>query len=170
MYKMFIRRFVASILGLLIASSVLLINGQSQSGILSDEDEAEILESLIQSEIKPPGSEFGNIRIFSSDNIGSVSATRIAKHGFSLMTAREIERLKQEYVVDYGVIRSIYLRDGIVVVRLSTVTEGRPCFAPPFSRERSFTYEFQKNPTGWVGKLVKRPEPFLFTRSLATTP
>ena len=170
MCKMFIRRFVASILGLLIASSVLLTNGQSQSGILSDEDEAEILESLIQSEIKPLGSEFGNIRVFSSDNIGSVSATRIAKHGFSLMTAREIERLKQEYVVDYVVIRSISLRNGIVVVRLSIVTEGRACFAALISGERSFTYWYKKNPTGWVGKLVKRPEPFPFTRSWATTP
>lgn len=64
MCKMFIRRFFASILVLLIASSVLLTNGQSQSGVLSDEDEAEILESLIQPEIKPLGSEFGNIRIF----------------------------------------------------------------------------------------------------------
>ena len=88
MCKMCIRRFVSSILGLLIASIVLLTNGQSQSGILSDEDEAEILESLIQSEIKPPGSEFGK-RVFSSDNIGSVSATRIEKHGFSLMAAGE---------------------------------------------------------------------------------
>jgi hypothetical protein len=169
MCKMFIRRFVASIVALLIASSVLLTHGQIQSGVLSDEDEAEILESLIQSEIKPLGSEFGSIRIFSSDNISSASATRIAKHGFSLMTAREIERLKQEYVVDYVVIRSISLRNGIVVVRLSTVTEGRGCFAS-FSRELSFTYWYKKNPTGWVGKLVKRPEPFPFTRSLATTP
>jgi len=170
MCKMFIGRFVASIVALLIASSVLLTQGQSQSGVLSDEDEAEILESLIQLEIKPLGSEFGTIRIFSSDNIGSVLATRIAKHGFSLMAPSEIKRLKQEYVVDYVVIRSISLRDGIVVVRLSTVTEGRPCFAPPFARERSFTYEFQENPTGWVGKLVKRPVPFPFTMSLATMP
>jgi hypothetical protein len=170
MCKMFIRRFVASILGLLIASSMLLTNGQSQSGILSDENEAEIIESLIQSEIKPLGSEFGNIRVFSSDNIGLVSATRIAKHGFSLMAPREIERLKEEYVVDYVVIRSISLRNGIVVVRLSIVTEGRACFAVLFPSERSFIYWYKKNPTGWVGKLVKRPEPFPFTRSWATTP
>ena len=63
MCKMFMRRFVASILGLLIASGVSLTNGQTQSGILSDEDEAEILESLIQSEIKPFRPEFGN-RVF----------------------------------------------------------------------------------------------------------
>ena len=168
MCKMFIRRFVASILVLLMASSVLLTNGQSQSGILTDEDEAEILESLIQSEIKPLRPEFGK-RVFSSENIGSVSATRIAKHGFSLITAREIERLKQEYVVDYVVIRSISLRNGVVVVRLSHVTEGRGCFAS-FSGELSFTYWYKKNLTGWVGKLVNRPEPFPFTMSFATTP
>jgi hypothetical protein len=168
MSKMFMRRFVASILGLLIASSVFLTNGQSQNGILSDEDEVQILESLIQSDIKALDSQFGK-RVFSSENIGSVSATRIAKHGFSLMSAREIERLKQEYVVDYVVIRSISLRNGIVVVRLSTVTEGRGCFAS-FSGELSFTYWYKKNPTGWVGWLVKRPEPFPFTRRLAATP
>jgi hypothetical protein len=167
---LFIGRFVASILALLIASSVLHIHGQSQSGVLSDEDEAEILESLIQLEIKPLGSEFGSPWIFSSDNISSVVATRIAKHGFKLMAADEIKRSRQEYVVDYVVIRSIYRRDGIVVVRLSAVTEGRPCFARAFSRERSFTYEYQKNLRRWVGKLVKRPVPFPFTRSLATTP
>ena len=170
MCKVFIRRFSASILVLLMTSSVLLTHGQSRSGVLSNEDEAEILESLIQSEIKPLFSELGNIRVFSSDNIGSFLATRIAKHGFSLVAAREIERSKQEYVVDYLVIRSISLRDGIVVVRLSHVTEGRPCFAPPFSRERSFTYWYKKEPTGWVGKLVKRGVPFPFTRSLATPP
>ena len=170
MSKMFIGRFVASILALLIASGVLLTNGQSQSGVLSDEDEAEILESLIQLEFKPLGSEFGSIWMF---------LVRQHRFGFSdadsetrllLMATGEIKRLRQEYVVDYVVIRSIYRRDGIVVVRLSAVTEGRPCFAPAFSRERSFTYEYQKNLRGLVGKLVKRPVPFPFTRSLATTP
>jgi len=170
MSKMFIGRFVASILALLIASSVLPTHGQSQSGVLSDEDEAEILESLLQLEIKPLGSEFGNIRTFSSDNIGSVAASRIAKNGFSLKAARDIQRWKHEHVIEYVVIRSIYLRDGIVVVRLSAVTEGRPCFAAAFSTERSFTYEFQKSAKEWVGRLVKRPVPFPFSRSLATTP
>ena len=168
MCKMLIGRFFASILALLIAGSGLLTQGQSQSRVLSDEDEAEIMESLIQ-ELKPSGSEFGNIRIFSSDKIGSVLATRIAKHGFSFWSAREIQSSKQEYAVDYVIIRSIYLRDGIVIVRLSTLTEERPCFAPPFSRERSFTYEYQKTPTGWVGKLVKTPASFPFTWSSATT-
>jgi len=167
---MFIERFIASILVLLITSGVLLSHGQSQNDVLSDEDEAEVLESLIQLEINSLNSEFGSTRIFSSDKMSSVSATRIAKHGFSLMTAREIESLKQGYVVDYVVIRSIFLRDGIVVVRLSAVTEGRPCFAPAFSRERSLTYEFQKKPSGWGYKLVKRPFRFPFTWSLATTP
>ena len=164
MCRMFIGRFVASIIALLIASSVLLTHGQSQSGVLSDEDEADILESLIQSEIKPLGSEFGSIRIFSSDNISSASATRLAKHGFSVRKASEIARSKQENVVDYLVIRSLYRRDGIVVIRLSNVTEGRPCFAPSFSRERSFTYEFKKDPFVWLGKLVNGPVPFSFTK------
>ena len=66
MMKLF-GQLVASILAILIASSVLVSYGQSQSGVVSEQDEAEILESLLQKEIKPLGSEFGNIRTFSSD-------------------------------------------------------------------------------------------------------
>ena len=170
MSKMFIGRFVASILALLIASSVLHTHGQSQSGVLSDEDEAEILESLIQLEIKPLGSEFGSIRTFSSANIGRISAARITKLGFSLREPRDIQRRRNDYVIEYVVIRTIHLREGIVVVKLSAVMEGRPCFAPAFSMERSFTYEFQKSAKEWVGRLVKRPGPFPFSKRVWTMP
>jgi hypothetical protein len=163
MMKLF-GQFVASILAILIASSVLVSYGQSQSAVVSERDEAEILESLLQKEIKPFGSEFGNIRTFSSDNIGSVSATRIEKQGFSLMASGDIQRFSSDHVIEYLVIRSIYRRDGFVVVRLSAVTEGQPCFARAFSIERSFTYTFQKSAKEWVARLVKRPAPFTLSR------
>ena len=170
MCRVFIGRLLASIVALLIAGSVFLTHGQSQSSLISDADEADILESLIQSQFKAPGSEIGNIRIFSSDKISSTSAKRIAKHGLALMTGSEIRIFRQAHVVDYVVIRSIYLNEGVVVVRLSTVTEGRPCFAPPFSQQHSFTYEFKKDPFVWTGKLIKPPVQFFFDEKLGSAP
>jgi hypothetical protein len=166
MMKLF-GQFVASILAILIASSVLVSYGQSESGVVSEQDEAEIIESLLKKEIKLLGSELGNTKTFSSDNLGSVSATRIEKHGFSLMASGDIQRYTSDHVIEYLVIRSIYRRDGFVVVRLSAVTEGQGCFARVFY-ERSFTCTFQKSAEGWVARLVKRPAPFKFSRNLAS--
>lgn len=168
MSKMFIGRFVASMLALLLASCAL--QAQSQSAVLSEEDEAAILASLLELEMKSLDSEFGNIRTFSSTNIGSVSARQIAKHGFSLIGVHEIQKWKIDHVIEYLVIRSIDLRNGIAVVKLSAVKEGRPCFAPAFYSERSFTYLFRKNADQWVGRLLKRSVPFPFSKRVATMP
>ena len=165
MSNLFCRRFVTGILVLLIVGSM--SHTQSQSNALSDEDEADILESLIQLETKHLGGEFGAVRYFSSENISSLSASRITKHGFWLIYPGDIERGRRDYMLNYVVIRSIYPKDGIVVVRVSVVTEGRPCFAPAFSTERSFTYWFKKSANEWVGRLVKRPSPLLFLKSIA---
>ncbi len=167
MSNLFSRRFVTAILALLIVGSMSHTLSQSLSNALSDEDEAEILESLIQLETKQLGAEFGAVRYFSSENIGSLSASRITKHGFWLISPGDIQTRKRDYVLDYVVIRSIHPKDGIVVVMVSVVREGRPCFAPAFSTERSFTYWFKKSANEWVGQLVKRPSPFLFSKSLA---
>ena len=167
MSKILIGRFVASILALLIASSVLPTHGQSLSGVLSDEDEAEVLEKVIQLQIKTQFSELVTTKKFLSDNISPASAMRIAKHGFSLVPASELQGWTEKNVVDYMAVRSIYLRDGIVVVRLAIVREVRPCFGPLPPTERSVTYEFQKSPTGWVGKLRTTPIPFRINRSQA---
>jgi len=165
MSKLFISRFVGSILAILIASSFSHTYGQS--GVLSDEDEAAILESLIEKEIKPFGSEFGTPSNFSSENIGPVAAARIKKLGFGVLESLYIQKRKLNHLFHYLVIRSIYQKDGIVVVRLSEVTEGRPCFAPAFSSERSLTYTFKKTANEWVGRLLKRPALFTFSKSLA---
>jgi len=175
MAKLFSIKFVALILALLIASSF--SHTYAQGGVVSDEDEADILQSLIENEIKGFGSEFGTPRTFSSENISPVSVARIKKLGFWVARPSDIEMRKRDWVVNYVVIRSIHvqrtnlnsihLKDGIVVVRLSEVNEGRPCFAPAFSTQRSFTYEFQKTANGWVGRLVKKPSLFTFSKSLA---
>lgn len=167
MINLFSRRFVAATLALFIVGSMSHTLSQSQSNTLSDEDEAEIVESLIQLETKHFGGEFGAVRYFSSETIGSLSASRITKHGFWLISPGDIQTRKRDYMLDYVVIRGIHPKDGIVVVRVSVVTEGRPCFAPAFSSERSFTYWFKKSANEWVGRLVKRPSPFLFSKSIA---
>jgi hypothetical protein len=157
------------VLALLLASSAL--QAQTQSVVLSEEDEAEILESLLELEMKSfLDSEFGHIRTFSSTNIGSVSARQLVKHGFSLIGDREIQKGRIDHVIEYLVIRNIDLRKRIAVVKVSAVTEGRPCFAPAFYRERSFSYVFRKNADQWVGRLLKRSVPFPFTKRVATVP
>lgn len=165
MSNFIIGRFVTSILALLIAGSM--SHALSQGNALADGDEAAILESLIKLETNHIGAEFSGIRFFSSENIGPLAALRIAKLGFVLMSAGDIERGKRDHVLDYAFIRSIHLKDGFVTVRVSVVKEGRPCFAPAFSTERSFTYVFQKSANEWVGRLTRRSSPFLFSKSIA---
>lgn len=167
MSNLFSRRFVTAILALFVAGSMSHNLSQTQSNTVSDQDEADILESLIQLETKQLGAEFGAVSYFSSENIGSLSASRITKHGFSLISPDYIQTRRLDYVLDYVVIRSIHPKDGIVEVRVSVVKEGRPCFAPAFSVERSFTYRFKKSANEWDGQLVKRPSPFMFSKSIA---
>ena len=162
MSNLIIGRVVTLILALLLAGSMSHVLGQGN--VLADEDEAAILESLIKLETNHLGAEFSGIRLFSSENIGPLAALRIAKLGFLLVSGGDIERGKHDHVLDYVVIRSIYLKDGIVTVRVSVVKEGRPCFGSAFSMERSFTYVFQKSANEWVGRLARRPSPLLFQR------
>ena len=158
---------MTSILVLLMATGMSHTHAQSQSSSLSDEDEADILESLLQLATKPFDSDFVSTRNFFSENISSVSASRIKQYGFSLRSPGDIESTKRDQVIEYVVIRGIYPKGGMVVVSVSVVTEGRPCFAPAFSTQRSFSYVFKKSGEQWVGRLLKGPVPFPFSRSLA---
>ena len=163
MSNLIIGRFVTLILALLLAGSM--SHALGQGNVLADEDEAAILETLIKLETNRLGAEFSGIQFFSSENIGPLAVLRIRKLGFWLSSAGDIERARREHLLDYAVIRSISLKDGMVTVRVSVVKEGRPCFAPAFSTERSFTYVFQKSANEWVGRLAKRPSPLVFQRS-----
>ena len=163
MSNLIIGRFVTLILALLLAGSM--SHALGQGNVLADEDEAAILETLIKLETNSLGAEFNVIQFFSSENIGPLAVLRIRKLGFWLSSAGDIERARREHLLDYAVIRSISLKDGMATVRVSVVKEGRPCFAPAFSTERSFTYVFQKSANEWVGRLAKRPSPLVFQRS-----
>ena len=126
------KRFVALGFLLLMTNSMLLVVGgqQTHDNVLSETDKADIVEVVLQLESKVQGSEFESIKKLSSENIGFVQASRISAHGFSLVAASEIKELKEEHVVKYVVFRKIYVREGIVVVRLSRVVEGVECFGP----------------------------------------
>ena len=165
------RRIVNVVLVLVMVSCVLVARGQqTKSNVLSDDDKAEIVESVLEFESSAQSSAFENFRKLSSDNIEFVEPSRISGHGFTLLPASEIRESKKDRVVRYMVFRRIYLRDGIVVVSLSRVIEGRPCFGPFFSSERNFTYEYQKNSGEWIGRLVTRPLQLSFSRKVATKP
>ena len=158
------QRFAAAILALLTMSCALIARGQqNNSRFLSDADKAEIVESVLQLEIEGQALEFENIRKVSSNNIGFIQASRISQHGFSLVTATQIFSLKKD-VVQYVVFRRIAARDGVVVVSLARVTEGRSCFGS-ISRERRYTYEYQNEFGKWIGHLVIRPLELSFERN-----
>jgi hypothetical protein len=168
--KVFVGRFVPMILMLSVASGTLRARGQQkESDALSDKDKAEIVESVLQLELKaqsPMG--FKYVRSLSSDNIEFVERARISKQGFDLLNPSQIRSLKENQFVEYLVFRRIGLKDGIAVVLLSRVNEGRPCFGPAFSKEESFTYEYRKTAGEWNRRLVKGPLlPFLLRRSLS---
>jgi hypothetical protein len=158
---------------LLIVSGVILSHGQRPTANgLSAHDKADIIESVIELELKNQASvpDFANIRTVSSDNIEFVESSRISKHGFILVEGRQLRETKKDHVVEYLAFRRIYLRDDVVIVVLSRVTEGRPCFGAPFSMERSYTYESRQTVGKWVTRLIGSPAPvFSFERKHSVT-
>jgi hypothetical protein len=154
------RRFAASLLIVLMLGSGLLALGQEARG-LSREDQTKIIESVLQLEARNQNSEFESIRNLSTENIEFVDPSRIGGSGFTLITADYIRSEKVDRMIDYVVVHKIYSRDGKVFVNLSRMNEGRPCFGPAYSRERTFNYEYRKESGEWVGRLVARtPRPF----------
>jgi hypothetical protein len=153
-------KLVFSILSLLAVSGVVIAHGQQLiADLLSDSDKAQIIESVLDLELRTQASlpNFANIRRVSDDNIKFIEPSRLSKHGFTLVTASQLRESKRDHIVEYLLFRRIYLRASVVVVVLSRVTEGRPCFGAPFSTERSYTYETRRTADGWVGQLIKSP-------------
>jgi hypothetical protein len=161
-------KLVSAILILVVVSGVVLAQGQQPSAnVLSDDDKANIIESVLDLELKTQAliSDFANIRAVSSDNIEFIEPSRLSKHGFTLVEGRQLRESKQQNIVEYLTFRRIHLRDGVVTVVLSRVKEGRPCFGAPFISERSYTYEFRQTVGGWVSQLIRKPLPeFSFLR------
>lgn len=144
---------------------------EAQIPVLSDAQNADIVQALLKIESEAQRSEFLNIKGVSSSNIEFLSNARISKLGFFPTSAKEIENRKIDHMLNYLLVRPIkYLGEGRVSVTLARITEGRPCFGPSFSREESFTYEFtmlvQDGSPRWVGRLVRKSLPFSLGKSL----
>ena len=164
---------VVAIIGSILIANVSFGRGNNQIPVLDTSEKAQIVESLLQLEMEAQIAEFESVRKLSSDNIEFYSAEQISKFGFSLLTTEEINRLKADNVIEYVRIKSInYVGKGLVIVKLSRVTEGRPCFSEPFSVEQSVTFEFTKNfenaSARWIGRLKGKSLPFSLGRGLTT--
>src|SRR3989442_12509037 len=137
--------------------------GQQLTEPLSDGDKSKLIESVLDLELRTQSSvpDFANIRRVSSDNIEFIEPSHISKLGFTIVAGSYLREWKKDRVVEYLLFKKISLRNGVAVVVLSRVTEGRPCFGAAFSHERSYTYESRRTAGGWVAQLIGRPAPLI---------
>jgi hypothetical protein len=157
-------KFVTTILMSAIAGGFLFAHGQqSTAEVLSDSDKAQIIESVLDLELRTQASvpDFANVRKVSDDNIEFIESALLSKHGFTLVAAGQLRESKKDHIVEYLRFRRVYSRDGIVLVVLSRVTEGRPCFGAAFFTERIYTYESRRSSSGWVAQLIGKPKPLI---------
>jgi hypothetical protein len=157
-------KFVTTILVQAIAGGFLLAhNQQSRADLLSDSDKAQIIESVLDLELRTQASvpDFANIRKVSDDNIEFIEPSWLSKHGFTLVAASQLGESKKDHIVKYLLFRRVYSRDGLALVVLSRVTEGRPCFGSAFFTERTYTYESRRTSSGWVTQLIGKPAPLI---------
>ena len=132
---------------------------ETPSGGLSNVDKAAIIDAVLTVESRNESSIpfYGTLRRVSSENIEFIERSQLSNHGFSYFPAIDIMLLKRDHVIDYLRFNQILLRDGVVVVTLSRVTEGRPCFAGSFSREKRYTYKARQTVVCWIAELTQSP-------------
>ena len=153
-------KFVSTILMLAIVGGFLFAHGQqSRADVFSASDKAQIIESVLELELLTQASvpDFANIRKVSDDNIEFIEPPRLTKQGFTLVAASQLRESKKDHIVEYLLLGRVYTRDGVALVALSRVTEGRPCFGAPFFTERTYTYESRRTSSGWVAQLIGKP-------------
>jgi len=127
-------KLLSAISILLVAGVVVACGQQTVPGILSDADKTAIVESVLEVELRTQASvrDFANIRKVSSDNIEFITPSQISKLGFTIVAGSYLREWKKDRVVEYLLFKKISLRNGVAVVVLSRVTEGRPCFGAAF--------------------------------------
>jgi len=160
-------KFVWTISILLLGLVAVARGQQTSSGGLSNVDKTAIIDAVLKLELRNQSSIpfYGKIRAVSSENIEFIEPSRLSNHGFSYFPAIDIMVLKRDRVLEYLRFNQILLRDGVAVVTLSRVTEGRPCFAAPFSSEEGYTYKARQTVVGWIAELTQRPaSPISFPR------
>lgn len=167
-----IRRFISATLLLLhtlILSSALQAHAQDLRHIpLSDKDKSEIVESVLQQELKAQSSEFEILTNLSSENIEFIDPSKISKLGLILISDAYLRERKKDNIVEYVIFKRIEPKGERVIVAVSRVVEGRPCFGPAFSSERNFIYEYYRESGHWTGEMVRNALPFLFYKNVNT--
>ena len=160
-------RLVFAILILLGISGVSALGQQPTAEPLSYAYKIAIIESVLEVKNHASLRDVTFIRAVSSENIDFVDSSLFTKHGFTLVSASDLSERKTHYVVDYLLFRKISLRDGVAVIILSRVIEGRGCFGPAMRRELSYTYESRRTSNGWFATLTRGPVPSLDLKRLA---
>ena len=151
---------VSTILILAIVCSISVAQSQQLTADpLTDNDRALIIDAVLYLDLRSQSSfpRFTTIRIVSDENIEFIERSSLSKHGFTLVGASELRESKKDRVVEYLRFETIHSRDQVVVVKVSRVAEGRPCFSAPISSSRSYTYEARRTPGGWVAQLISSP-------------
>jgi len=154
-------------ISILLLSVFVLANGQQMPvREVSDADKAGIIESVLELELREQNHalNFTDTRQVSSENIEFIEPSRVAKRGFTLVSARQLSGWHMNQIVEYLVFRNIFLRDGVAVVALAHVREREGCFGGSFSQQRNYVYESHLTSEGWVAELTGRPAPSFFMK------
>jgi hypothetical protein len=154
-------KFSSAVLLVLLAGVAVTRAQQSSRSTLSDAEKAGIAEAVfVEIESRNQGSFPFVKQPVSSYNIESLQPSQLSKHGFTLVSARSLNESKKDHMVQYLVFRKIFLRDGVAVVYLSSISEGRPCFANYAFHEFTSIYEARPTPDGWVAESKREQMPF----------
>jgi hypothetical protein len=149
-------------LSLLFFGSFLVASAQQPtSSELSDVDKAAIVESVL--DVERHNLDFGYFRNVSSENIQFMATAQVSKHGFTLVASNQFSERQASGVEQFLVFKRFSLRDGVVVIALSRVTESESWFGGHIHSELSYTYEARLTAKGWVAELTRRPIPDFFT-------
>ena len=128
---------------------------------LSNADAAAIVISVVQPPSTPLSPNHGFLipKKVSSENLEFVDSSELEKYGISLMSAGALREEQETWVIDYLLFREISFRDGVALVTVAQIQEGRPCFAPRMHSESSYTYEVRSTSTGLIATLIRSPAP-----------
>ena len=139
-------KLVSAILILMSVSGVVAHGQQPKAELLSDGDKSQIIESVLDLEVRNQYSfpDFDNIKYVSSENIEFIDPSRLPDHGFTLVAANQLCELQINRVVQYLLFKNISGGDDVIDVVVSHVRGGRACFGGRFNSERSYKYEARR--------------------------
>ena len=155
-----------------LASTILILLGVSAVSALSQLPRPKPLSyadttAIVISVLEPPPTPSSLNHLFvihkrytvSSENLEFVDSSQLEQHGIRLRSASSLREAQKDNVVDYLLFRKISFHDGVAVVTLAQIIEGRPCFAPRMHSESSYTYEVRRTSKGLIATLIRSPAP-----------